>query len=1770
MTPAEDSYMSRNKLATHPLHSLLRSGFARAAAGALGAAAPFAVLANPSGGQVVAGSATINNAGNNGMVINQGSQRAVINWQQFNVGANQYVQFVQPNSSSVVLNRVIGGNASQIFGDIRANGQVFLVNPNGVFFAPGSSIDVQGLVASTLDLSNSDFMAGRYAFSKAAGAPDAGVDNQGIIRAGRGGYVVLAGDYSQNQGNISAEFGRVYLAAGNSAVLTMDSQQLISYKVDGATLSRLAGVNNAGEITALGGAVVMTADVARALTATAVNNTGVIAARSVRDHGGEIVLEADGSGIYNSGTLEAGAAQNGVAGGTIILDAKGGTLELTPNSFIEAAGLGAKGGFVEVSGHDVRLKGYFNVGKGGDLLIDPAKIKIVHGSASSQHSVGTTSIGTATINLDLNLGGNVTLVASNSIVFAGNAGDKIHATSGSGNLTLAIGTVSGPSCGQGGVCAADGGAPSIGHTPGGGTINVTSLPISIAGDLVIDAGGNADSGGHITAGNLTGRSVTLTADTMTVNGNIVATGGDINLTGHSGSPAITVTGTVTANNGAFKASFSNEGGAGIGTVTLHNVTAEGIFILAGHIADSGTLHAKGSGEAGGSHRDVGLHAQDEFGSHGAHINVAKIISDNGNINVTTSGNGSSTIATGPLSAVHGSVDLFTSGNATKAGGGITVTGDIHGSHVGIDARSLGGGATVTVNGNIFATDDISDSVVLSADQLGSGAAKIKVTGTITSAKGVRIFAQGSSFNNAITVGAITANTSGCPSSDCAGAGVSITTAKGTITANGDITLDKDPFKQGDINLNARVLNVGNLTANGGSINISAHTFSSVHHAGITQTAGTTLKARNINVDLNASYGGSITLGNMTASSSKGSATIRVQALSHNAANHIVVNGNIIVTGKGATPPSSRSSGMPGIGVPMAADLSLQASGSAAVAHTVKVNGNITITANPGAFNFGRSAHAHSCECASSGQTGFHVSGTKGGLAEMNVTASGSLSSVQLNGVTTLKGTDAELSVSALTIKTGALNVTGSGHITRLQISGSTASGSSKNSVGRADISLEGHGSSTATTITTGNVTVNGKGSAAVMMNGQHVTAGDIKVTATAAKGSRSGSLSGHGLGRELPGLLGLPLDKGAFNAGRAGVFIGASNGRSTSSHPNQSQTITTGNVSVTGVGEADINLAARAIATKNLTAVATKGSMHGSFFGTVEGGGNGTFIIKGGEAHIGLDGSSGNVAVTGALAVTGPTAGVDIKGTTIKVSGGVSAIASGGTDVVDRHLGSEHLHFTGPGDITGVNIGGVSSAGSVNIGGTVKVKGPGLVGVMITGHKVALGGLSASASAARKYTTLNTSDAPTTNSFTVGDVAVLVFQGSGGQVTGPATVTGNVSLNAPHGNVFLGTELNVKGQFAVNANGNVTTDVSTIAPRFNEISHGLGHSSGSGLPSSIQLPLKLTATGVSMIAGGNIDLTGATVTTTGVTALKAGADIVLSGVDLNVGTLMAYAGSTIHNGGAIGTIDANAVAFHAGKSLTLSSTDISVGSGTVPQDATTVNGNAALKAALADTAFAATLSGDPQLAAAFAAGGIPITSLAPNAAFIAGGAVSLGGLTLKGGYLYLQAASVTLGSAVTAPKGVVVQVAPASSTGTTDMEGKGASGANLNLNNTGFLDQFGDGTTLVLGASGQTGDITLGNGGSFDIGSDNLIVDTGGNVTGLGNVISTGIVSSLEALLGSAVPPPTSGEIDPTSSNNNNTAGDKKHQNQGNGEAGANGTQGGSITQSTNAGGACH
>src|SRR5579872_1353915 len=163
------------------------------------------LMANPAGGQVVAGSASVQYG--NTTVITQHSNSAIVNWQSFSIAPNETTQFVQPSSSSVILNRVIGADASQIMGTLKSNGAVFLVNPNGVLFGPNSHVNVGSLLVTTAAISNADFMSGNYHFTN---APDGStITNQGHITVAQAGYAALVAPNVENLGTIKATLGKV-------------------------------------------------------------------------------------------------------------------------------------------------------------------------------------------------------------------------------------------------------------------------------------------------------------------------------------------------------------------------------------------------------------------------------------------------------------------------------------------------------------------------------------------------------------------------------------------------------------------------------------------------------------------------------------------------------------------------------------------------------------------------------------------------------------------------------------------------------------------------------------------------------------------------------------------------------------------------------------------------------------------------------------------------------------------------------------------------------------------------------------------------------------------------------------------------------------------------------------------------------------------------------------------------------------------------------------------------------------------------------------------------------------------------------------------------------------------------------------------------------------------------------------------------------------------------------------------------------------------------
>ncbi|NBQ38679.1 MAG: filamentous hemagglutinin N-terminal domain-containing protein, partial [Alphaproteobacteria bacterium] len=310
-----------------------------------------ATTALPVGGQVAAGSASIKQSGtptNPVMTIQQGSARTIINWNSFDIGQNARVDFVQPDGRSVALNRVQGSNASQIFGQLSANGQVYLINPNGVYFSPTSTADVGGLVATTMGISDADFLAGRNSFTRHGATGK--VINEGALTSRSGGYIALLAPEVRNAGVIVAQSGTVALASGEAVTMNFDpNNSLTNLIVAPSKIDAL--VENQKIVKAPDGKVIVSAQAFNDMTQGVIKNAGTMSANGISRSGGEIVLVAS-SAIANDGAIKAKSKAGN--GGTVKLDAA--TVSQNGVIDVSTSAAGGKGGLVMVTGDLLSLK----------------------------------------------------------------------------------------------------------------------------------------------------------------------------------------------------------------------------------------------------------------------------------------------------------------------------------------------------------------------------------------------------------------------------------------------------------------------------------------------------------------------------------------------------------------------------------------------------------------------------------------------------------------------------------------------------------------------------------------------------------------------------------------------------------------------------------------------------------------------------------------------------------------------------------------------------------------------------------------------------------------------------------------------------------------------------------------------------------------------------------------------------------------------------------------------------------------------------------------------------------------------------------------------------------------------------------------------------------------------------------------------------------------------------------------------------------------------
>nr|WP_319514534.1 MBG domain-containing protein [uncultured Cohaesibacter sp.] len=313
------------------------------ASSALASGAAVAGDSLPTGASVASGSVGISSTSSD-MTITQGTSNAIVNWNSFSIGKNNSVTFVQPDAASSILNRVTGDTTSTIAGILSANGQVYLVNPNGIAITPTGTVKVgAGFVASTLDITDEDYLSGNLTFS--GDGSSASVSNEGVITIGRGGYAALLGGSVDNSGTIAVPLGTVGLGSGEQITLDLSGDGFMQVALPTDSEGDEALVSNSGTISANGGTVIMSAATAKEAARQAINMSGVIEAKSVSGHNGSIVIGGgDGGTVSVSGKVNA-SSKSGTGGS---IEITGDAIELT-GATVDASGA-TGGGTINIGG----------------------------------------------------------------------------------------------------------------------------------------------------------------------------------------------------------------------------------------------------------------------------------------------------------------------------------------------------------------------------------------------------------------------------------------------------------------------------------------------------------------------------------------------------------------------------------------------------------------------------------------------------------------------------------------------------------------------------------------------------------------------------------------------------------------------------------------------------------------------------------------------------------------------------------------------------------------------------------------------------------------------------------------------------------------------------------------------------------------------------------------------------------------------------------------------------------------------------------------------------------------------------------------------------------------------------------------------------------------------------------------------------------------------------------------------------------------------------
>ncbi len=322
---------------------------------------PDFAMANPEGGTISAGDAIIEKSGNR-LDITQQSEKAIIDWRSFNVAPNELTQFHQPSSNSITLNRVNSNNSSYIQGQLVANGNIIIINQNGIIFSKNAKIDVNGIIATTIDIENNQFMksTNQLSFNK-PGKANASIINNGSITAKEAGLVGIIAPNVINNGVIIANSGQVQLASGDSFTIDLYGDKLLEVSVTERLKTQL--IANNGLIQANGGKIILTAAAGKEIVDSLIEIKGELKAPAVGKKNGEIFIYAEGSNAVINNIADNKGVKQGSS--KVLVTAK---LDISGQKPTE------KGGKIIITGDNVALldgtlidaRGY---SAGGDIQI---------------------------------------------------------------------------------------------------------------------------------------------------------------------------------------------------------------------------------------------------------------------------------------------------------------------------------------------------------------------------------------------------------------------------------------------------------------------------------------------------------------------------------------------------------------------------------------------------------------------------------------------------------------------------------------------------------------------------------------------------------------------------------------------------------------------------------------------------------------------------------------------------------------------------------------------------------------------------------------------------------------------------------------------------------------------------------------------------------------------------------------------------------------------------------------------------------------------------------------------------------------------------------------------------------------------------------------------------------------------------------------------------------------------------------------------------------